>query len=92
MTPSEAFAAIKAGAHALKIFPACTLGPGYFAALKAVIPEHIGLVATGGISASNIGEYRTAGAMAFGIGGDVYQPGDTPEVVSGKAVALLRSM
>ena len=92
MTPSEAFAGIHAGADALKIFPASTLGPGYFSALKAVIPTHIGLVATGGVSASNIATYRAAGAMGFGIGSDIYKPGDSPEVVADKAASLLQSM
>ena len=92
MTPTEAFAAVNAGAHALKIFPASTLGPGYFSALKAVIPGNIGLVATGGVSAANIAEYRAAGAMAFGIGSDIYKPGYTPDTVSRKAAALLGSM
>lgn len=92
MTPSEAFAGIGAGADALKIFPASTLGHGYFSALKAVIPTHIGLVATGGVSASNIATYRAAGAMGFGIGSDIYKPGDSPEVVADKAAALLQSM
>ena len=92
MTPSEAFAGIHAGADALKIFPASTLGPGYFSALKAVIPAHIGLVATGGVSASNIATYRAAGAMGFGIGSEIYKPGDSPEVVADKAESLLRSM
>jgi len=92
MTPSEAFAGIHAGADALKIFPAGTLGLGYFSALKAVIPAHIGLVATGGVSASNIATYRVAGAMGFGIGSDIYKPGDSPEIVAGKAATLLQSM
>ena len=92
MTPSEAFAGIHAGADALKIFPASTLGPGYFSALKAVIPTHIGLVATGGVSASNIATYRAAGAMGFGIGSDIYKPGDSPETVVDKAASLLQSM
>ena len=92
MTPSEAFAGINAGADALKIFPASTLGPGYFSALKAVIPTRIGLVATGGICAGNISTYRAAGAMGFGIGSDVYKPGDSPEVVADKAAALRQSM
>ena len=92
MTPSEAFAGIHAGADALKIFPASTLGPGYFSALTAVIPKHIGLVATGGVSASNIATYRAAGAMGFGIGSDIYKPGDSPEAVADKAASLLRSM
>ena len=92
MTPSEAFAAIHAGADALKIFPASTLGPGYFSALKAVIPRHIGLVATGGVSAGNILTFRAAGAIGFGIGSDIYKPGDSPAVVADKAAALVGSM
>ncbi len=91
MTPSEAFAGINAGADALKIFPANTLGPGYFSALKAVIPDRIGLVATGGISAGNIPTYRAAGASGFGIGSDIYKPGDSPEQAADKAAALMRA-
>ncbi len=91
MTPSEAFAGLHAGADALKIFPANTLGPGYFSALKAVLPDESALVATGGISAGNISTYRAAGASGFGIGSDIFKPGDSPEQVASKAAALVRS-
>jgi 2-dehydro-3-deoxyphosphogluconate aldolase/(4S)-4-hydroxy-2-oxoglutarate aldolase len=67
MTPTEIFAAHAAGADAIKVFPAGTLGPQYFKELRGPFPD-IPLIATGGISVSNASLYFQAGADAIGVG------------------------
>jgi 2-dehydro-3-deoxyphosphogalactonate aldolase len=74
-TPSEAFAALAAGADALKLFPAQSLPPAIVAAWRAVLPPQTWLIMVGGISAESISPYRAAGAQGFGLGSVIYQPG-----------------
>lgn len=76
-TPSEAFAALAAGAHALKLFPAEMLTPAVLKALRAVLPASAALLPVGGIGPHNMAEYRRAGASGFGIGSALYTPGRT---------------
>lgn len=73
-TASEAFAALDAGAQALKLFPATTYGPGHVKALRAVLPP-VPLFAVGGITPANLGEYLRAGCIGAGLGSDLYRPG-----------------
>lgn len=84
-TPTECFAAIKAGAKAIKLFPAFLAGPDGLKALKAVLPEAIDVYAVGGASASNFPAWLKAGAAGFGIGTALYKPGDAPAAVAEKA-------
>jgi 2-dehydro-3-deoxyphosphogalactonate aldolase len=72
-TPSEAFEALDAGAQALKIFPATTFGPGFVRAIRAVLPP-VPLLAVGGITPGNLGDYLRAGCTGAGLGSDLYQP------------------
>jgi 2-dehydro-3-deoxyphosphogalactonate aldolase len=88
-TPAEAFAMLAAGADALKLFPAEGASPAMLRALRAVLPLGTMILPVGGIDASNMGDWRAAGAAGFGIGSAVYKPGDTPEVVSAKALKLV---
>lgn len=74
-TPTEAFAALSAGAHGLKLFPAEMIAPSVVKAIRAVLPKETLLIPVGGISQSNIPAYRAAGANAFGIGSTLYSPG-----------------
>lgn len=92
-TPSEAFAAVRAGAHALKLFPAEAAPPAVLKAQAAVLPKHLPLIVVGGITPDKMAAYRAAGAHGFGLGGALYQPGMTPEDVASRAgdfVAALR--
>lgn len=73
-TASEAFAALDAGAQALKLFPATTHGPGHVKALSAVLPP-VPLLAVGGITPANLGDYVRAGCSGAGLGSDLYRPG-----------------
>ena len=74
-TPTEAFAALRSGADALKLFPAEMLAPAVLRALLAVLPPAVRLLPVGGISPDNMGPYLAAGAAGFGIGSALYKPG-----------------
>ena len=84
-TPSEAFAALRVGADALKLFPAETLGPAAVKAWRAVLPAAVALLPVGGITADNMAPWRAAGAAGFGLGSALYRPGDAPDVVQAAA-------
>jgi 2-dehydro-3-deoxyphosphogalactonate aldolase len=74
-TPTEAFAALAAGADALKLFPAEALPPSVVKAWRAVLPEDVRLLPVGGINPANMAAYVEAGAGGFGIGSALYKPG-----------------
>lgn len=74
-TPSEAFAALRAGAHGLKAFPAESIPPAAIKAWRAVLPADVALIPVGGIAPSSLMAYLQAGANGFGIGGSLYAPG-----------------
>ena len=75
VTPTEALAALAAGAHGLKLFPAELVGPPVLKALRAVLPAGTLLLPVGGITPANMAAYRAAGAAGFGIGSALYKPG-----------------
>ena len=74
-TPTEAFAALAAGAHGLKLFPAELVTPGVLKAMRAVLPAGTPLLPVGGITPEGMAAYRAAGATGFGIGSALYKPG-----------------
>ena len=80
-TPSEAFAALDAGAHGLKLFPAEMLSPATVKALRAVLPTTAALMPVGGITPDNMAAYLAAGATGFGLGSALYAPGRSAEQV-----------
>ena len=81
MTPTEAFAALAAGATGLKLFPAESIPPAAVKALRAVLPREVLLLPVGGIAPSTMAGYLAAGANGFGIGSALYRPGtDAGEV------------
>jgi 2-dehydro-3-deoxyphosphogalactonate aldolase len=85
-TPSEAFAALDAGATALKLFPAEMMLPAVVKALRAVLDARTLLLPVGGITPDNMAAYRAAGADGFGIGSALYKPGlDAPAVARNAA-------
>ena len=75
VTPTEAFAALEAGAHGLKLFPAEMISPATVKALRAVLPKDAALMPVGGITPDNMAVYRAAGASGFGLGSALYAPG-----------------
>ena len=74
-TPTEAFAAIGAGAHALKLFPADGTSPAMLKAQRAVLPRDVPVLAVGGITPDTMSVWRAAGADGFGLGSNLYRPG-----------------
>jgi 2-dehydro-3-deoxyphosphogalactonate aldolase len=74
-SPTEAFLALRAGASALKFFPASILGPSGIAAIRAVLPTDAVIGAVGGVSDRNFADYVTAGIQVFGLGSSLYRPG-----------------
>jgi 2-dehydro-3-deoxyphosphogalactonate aldolase len=81
---SEAFAALDAGAQMLKLFPASSYGPSHVRALGAVLPP-VPLFAVGGVSADSLPDFLAAGCSGAGIGGELYRPGQAPELTRNNA-------
>jgi 2-dehydro-3-deoxyphosphogalactonate aldolase len=88
-TPSEAFAALAAGADGLKMFPAEMLPPAVVKAWRAVLPPGTGLFPVGGIGEREIAPYLAAGARGLGIGSTLYKPGKTAAAVREDAHRLV---
>jgi 2-dehydro-3-deoxyphosphogalactonate aldolase len=91
MTPTEAFAALAAGAHGLKLFPAELITPQAVKALRAVLPSSTRLLPVGGITPDNMAAYHSAGANGFGIGSALYKPGMTAQQVGVQALRFATS-
>ena len=81
-SPSECFAALKAGADALKIFPANLIGTEGVSAMRAVLPAEIEIYAVGGAGPENFADWVSAGADGFGLGSALYKPGMQPTEVA----------
>lgn len=90
-SPTEAFLALRAGASALKFFPASVLGPSGIAAQLAVLPKETVVGAVGGVSDKNLAAYVAAGVRAFGLGSSLYRPGMTATAVRETAQASVRA-
>ena len=91
-TPSEAFAAIGAGAHALKLFPAEGADPAVLKAQLAVLPRDVPVLAVGGIKPGGMRPWLDAGATGFGLGGGLYKPGQSPAETLEKARAYVAGL
>ena len=89
MTASEAFAALEAGAHGLKVFPAEMITPAVVKALRAVLPADVAVFPVGGVTPDNMGAYLAAGASGFGIGSALYKPGMTAAEVATSATKFI---
>ena len=76
-TPSEAFAALEAGATALKLFPAEGATPSVLKAQLAVLPKDVTVLIVGGIKPDNMRPWLDAGAKGFGLGSGLYKPGQS---------------
>lgn len=88
-TPTEAFAALDAGAHALKIFPADMVGHAGLKAFNSVLPAGTPVWPVGGITPDNMAGWKQAGATGFGIGGQLYTPGVALDELSRRAQAYV---
>lgn len=91
-TPTEAFAALAAGADALKMFPAEALPPAALRAWRAVLPKRTLVFAVGGMRPDNLLPYWEAGADGFGTGSNLYKPGVPVDAVRDAALAYARGV
>ena len=88
-TPTEAFAALAAGADLLKLFPAEMLTPAVVKAWRAVLPDDTALVPVGGIAPETMAAYWEAGAAGFGLGSALYRPPFTADEVGSRAQSFV---
>jgi 2-dehydro-3-deoxyphosphogalactonate aldolase len=88
MTPTEGFAALAAGADALKLFPAELVGPSTLRAMRSVFPADTLFLPVGGIRPDTMSGFLKAGAAGFGLGSALYRPGDTVAAVAARAAAF----
>lgn len=88
-TPSEGFAALRHGAHALKIFPADMVGLAGLKAFKSVFPPGTPLWPVGGVAPESVVAWANAGATGFGIGSQLFQAGVSPAVLTTRALAFV---
>jgi len=91
LSPTECFAALKAGADGLKIFPCSVLGPSGVKAIRAVLPPETSVYAVGGAGPANFSDWIAAGVNGFGIGTALYQPGHSVAQVRQAAVDIVRA-
>lgn len=91
-TPAEAFSMLRAGADAIKLFPAEAASPAVLKALRAVLPAGTDVLPVGGIDAGNMRSWLEAGAAGFGIGSAIYRPGDDVATVAAKAQRLIAAL
>ena len=77
LTPTEAFAALDAGAHAIKLFPGELIPAAAVKGMRAVLPKEAIVLVVGGVSTDAVAGYRAAGVDGFGIGSVLYRPGIT---------------
>lgn len=91
-TPTEAYAALQAGADALKYFPADHFPPPILKAVRSILPSEVPILPTGGITPEKIPDYVAVGANGFGLGSALYRPGDTPETVAAQAAKFVTTM
>lgn len=82
---TEAFAALDAGARYLKLFPAVTYGPAHLKQLTAVLPADAHVWAVGGVGPDSLQDWWAAGARGFGLGGEIYRPGQSVAETAQKA-------
>jgi 2-dehydro-3-deoxyphosphogalactonate aldolase len=91
-TPSEAFEALHAGAHGLKLFPAEGASPAVLKGQKAVLPAAVPVLAVGGIAPDNMKPWLDSGAAGFGLGSGLYKPGQSAEETAKKARAYVAGL
>jgi 2-dehydro-3-deoxyphosphogalactonate aldolase len=90
-TPTEAFAAVNAGADALKLFPAELVTPAVMKAMRAVLPRELRLLPVGGIAPDTLTPFVKAGAAGFGLGSALYSPGLAAAEVGQRARAFVQA-
>jgi len=91
-TPTEAFVALDAGAHGLKLFPAEAASPAVLRAQRAVLPATTPMFAVGGVGIDNLPIWMAAGAQGAGLGSGLYKPGLTASEVAQRARAYVAAI
>jgi 2-dehydro-3-deoxyphosphogalactonate aldolase len=91
-TPSEAFAALDAGAHTLKLFPAEAASPKVMKSMRAVLPKDVPFLVVGGVTPESVPGWMDAGADGFGLGGGLYKPGQSPQETLQKARSYVEAL
>lgn len=91
-TPTEAFTALEAGARHLKLFPAISFGPAHLSQIKAVLPPEAVVWAVGGVGPAHMADWWAAGARAFGLGSELYRPGQSPTETAEKAARVVAAV
>ena len=91
-TPTEAFAALEAGAAALKLFPAEAASPAVLNAMRAVLPQDTRVLPVGGVTPAGMAAWRAAGAAGFGLGSALYRPGMTAAEVGTTAASFIAAL
>jgi 2-dehydro-3-deoxyphosphogalactonate aldolase len=89
LTPTECFAALRAGADGLKLFPGVLVSPEGVKAMRAVLPKRTEVLVVGGAGPDNFAAWKSAGADGFGIGTALYRAGDRPADIRTRALALV---
>ncbi len=89
MTPTEAFAALRAGATGLKLFPGALIGPSGLRAMRAVLPQGTLVYAVGGAGPENFAAWIAASADGFGVGSALYRPGMAADEIAVRAQAIV---
>ncbi len=92
LTPTEAFAALDAGAHAVKLFPGELVTPAVVKAMRAVLPKSATVLVVGGVTVENAAAFRAAGADGFGVGGSIYRVGTTAAEAGANAAAFTAAL
>ena len=88
MTPTEAFAALDVGAHAIKLFPGEMMSAASVKAMRAVLPKYATILVVGGVTPATVAEFRAAGVNGFGVGGAIYRSGTTAQEAGRNAAAF----
>lgn len=91
-TPTEALAALDAGATALKLFPAEAASPAVLKAMRAILPRETRVLPVGGIVPDGMGPWREAGAAGFGLGSALYKPGLSADAIGANARAFVAAL
>ena len=92
LTPTEVFAALDTGAHAVKLFPGEMVSPAVVKAMRAVLPNAATLLVVGGVTADIAGAFKAAGADGFGVGGSIYRVGTTAGEAGANAAAFVAAL
>lgn len=91
-TPTECFASLAAGAHAIKLFPGELVTPQSARGIAAVLPRNTRMLVVGGVSAETVTDWRDTPVHGFGAGSSLYKPGMSSEDVGRRARAFTAAM